>query len=185
MHTGDDATPGGRVGEQAADGMSATLRRLGFELGRLKTGTPPRLAAESIAFDELTVQTGDDRPVPFSDLSPQAMPGGRFPALPQANCWMTSTTAAAHELIRANLHRAPMYGGRLEAECGPRYCPSIEDKVVRFPDRESHHVFLEPESLRTNEIYCNGISTSLPAEVQEQLVRLMPGCGKANILRHV
>ncbi len=184
MHTGDDATPGGRVGEQAAAGMSVTLQRLGFELGRLKTGTPPRLAAESIDFDELTVQSGDEQPVPFSDLSPQAMPGGRFPVLAQANCWITSTTAEAHELIRANLHRAPMYGGRLEAECGPRYCPSIEDKVVRFPDRESHHVFLEPESLRTNEIYCNGISTSLPVEVQEQLVRLMPGCGRANVLRH-
>ncbi|MCH6552417.1 MAG: tRNA uridine-5-carboxymethylaminomethyl(34) synthesis enzyme MnmG [Planctomycetes bacterium] len=163
--------------------MSATLRRLGFELGRLKTGTPPRLAAESIAFDELTVQAGDDEPVPFSDMSPEALPGGRFPALGQVNCWMTSTTAEAHELIRANLHRAPMYSGRIEAECGPRYCPSIEDKVVRFPDRVSHHVFLEPESLHTNEIYCNGISTSLPVDVQERLVHLMPGLERARILR--
>ena len=184
MHTGADATPGGRVGEQAAAGMSVTLQRLGFELGRLKTGTPPRLAAESIAFDELTVQKGDDEPVPFSDMSPGVLPGGRFPALPQVNCWMTSTTAEAHELIRANLHRAPMYSGRIEAECGPRYCPSIEDKVMRFPDRVSHHVFLEPESLHTNEIYCNGISTSLPVDVQEQIVRLMPGCAKAKILRY-
>ena len=183
MHTGDGSTVGGRIGEQAAMGMSATLRRLGFELGRLKTGTPPRLAAESIEFDRLTVQTGDEQPVPFSDLSPQALPGGRFPVLPQATCWITSTTAAAHELIRANLHRAPMYSGRIEAESGPRYCPSIEDKVVRFPDRESHHVFLEPESLQTNEIYCNGISTSLPTDVQEQIVRLMPGCENARILK--
>ena len=130
------------------------------------------------------MQAGDDEPVPFSDLSPEALPGGRFPALGQVHCWMTSTTAEAHELIRANLHRAPMYSGKIEAECGPRYCPSIEDKVVRFPDRPSHHVFLEPESLDTNEIYCNGISTSLPVDVQEQLVRLMPGCVKAKILRH-
>jgi len=184
MHTGADATPGGRVGEQAATGMSATLRRLGFELGRLKTGTPPRLAAESIAFDELAVQSGDEKPVPFSDMSPDALPGGRFPAIGQVNCWMTSTTDQAHELIRANLHRAPMYSGKIEAECGPRYCPSIEDKVVRFADRDSHHVFLEPESLSTNEIYCNGISTSLPVDVQEQFVRLMPGCANARILRH-
>ena len=183
MHTGDTSTAGGRIGEQAAQGMSVTLRRLGFELGRLKTGTPPRLAAESIEFDRLPVQTGDDRPVPFSDLSPESLPGGRFPVLAQVTCWMTSTTAAAHELIRANLHRAPMYSGRIEAESGPRYCPSIEDKVVRFPDRDSHHVFLEPESLHTNEIYCNGISTSLPVDVQEQIVRLMPGCENARVLK--
>ncbi len=183
MHTGTQTTAGGRVGENAAVGMSATLRRLGFELGRLKTGTPPRLAAESIELDRLNRQTGDEQPVPFSDLSPQGLPGGRFPGLRQADCWITSTTAAAHELIRANLHRAPMYSGQMEAECGPRYCPSIEDKVVRFADRESHHVFLEPESLHTNEIYCNGISTSLPIDVQEQVVRLMPGCAHARILR--
>ncbi|MCH8344677.1 MAG: tRNA uridine-5-carboxymethylaminomethyl(34) synthesis enzyme MnmG [Planctomycetes bacterium] len=183
MHTGEKRTEGGRVGEGSAISMSATLRRLGFELGRLKTGTPPRLARESIDFDGLDEQVGDAEPIPFSDLSPGALPAGRFPHLPQVDCHITSTTAAAHELIRANLHRAPMYTGQIEAECGPRYCPSIEDKVVRFPDRESHHVFLEPESLHTNEIYCNGISTSLPIEVQERIVHLMPGCERAKILR--
>ncbi len=183
MHTGEDRTEGGRVGEQAAVGMSATLRRLGFELGRLKTGTPPRLAAESIDLERLRPQVGDEQPVPFSDLSPQLLPSRRFPNLPQAGCWLTATTAEAHELIRANLHRAPIFSGQIEAECGPRYCPSIEDKVVRFADRESHHVFLEPESLHTNEIYCNGISTSLPVDVQEQVVRLMAGCERARVLR--
>lgn len=183
MHTGDTQTQGGRVGEGAAVGISATLRRLGFELGRLKTGTPPRLAVESIDWDGLTSQIGDDEPVPFSDLSPELLPAGRFPHLPQTQCRITATTAQAHELIRANLHRAPIYSGQIEADCGPRYCPSIEDKVMRFPDRDSHHVFLEPESLHTNEIYCNGISTSLPIDVQERIVRMMPGCERAQIIR--
>lgn len=183
MHTGEDRTPGGRVGEGSAVGISAMLRSLGFELGRLKTGTPPRLAAQSIDFDSLTPQPGDAAPVPFSDLSPDAMPAGCFPNLPQTLCHQTATTREAHDLIRANIHRAPMYSGQIEAECGPRYCPSIEDKVVRFAERESHHVFLEPESLHTNEVYCNGISTSLPREVQERLVRTMPGCERAAILR--
>jgi tRNA uridine 5-carboxymethylaminomethyl modification enzyme len=183
MHTGTRRTGGGRAGEHSAAGLSASLERLGFELGRLKTGTPPRLAAESIDFDRLRPQRGDEQPVPFSDLTPQALPGQRFPRLPQAPCRITATNAAIHALIRANLHRAPMYSGQIEAECGPRYCPSIEDKVVRFGDRESHHVFLEPESLHTNEIYCNGISTSLPIDVQEQFVRMMPGCARARVLR--
>jgi tRNA uridine 5-carboxymethylaminomethyl modification enzyme len=183
MHTGEQKTPGGRAGEGAAVGMSAGLERLGFELGRLKTGTPPRLAAETIDFDRLCPQVGDEQPVPFSDLTPQALPAGRFPRLPQSPCHITATTAEAHELIRANLHRAPIYSGQIEAECGPRYCPSIEDKIVRFPDRESHHVFLEPESLHTNEIYCNGISTSLPIDVQQRVVRMMPGCARAKVLR--
>ena len=203
MHTGETRTAGGRVDEGAARGISDTLRGLGFELGRLKTGTPPRLAQESIAWDELDAQAGDERPVPFSDLSArEANPGAarngepkavlhgpivpsmdRFPVLPQTECRITRTTVHAHELIRANLHRAPMFSGRVDAECGPRYCPSIEDKIVRFADRESHHVFLEPESLYTNEIYCNGISTSLPVDVQETLVRLMPGCANAVILK--
>ncbi len=182
MHTGEKMQQGGRVGEGSAVGMSGTLRRLGFELGRLKTGTPPRLAAESIDLDGLRSQLGDAEPVPFCDLSPDALPCGRFPHLPQVCCRITATTAGAHELIRANLHRAPMYSGQIESS-GPRYCPSIEDKVVRFPDRSSHHVFLEPESLHTNEIYANGISTSLPVDVQERLVHLMPGCEQARILR--
>ncbi len=183
MHTGEAKTCGGRIGEGSAAGMSATLRRLGFELGRLKTGTPPRLAAGSIDWASLDAQVPDAEPFPFCDLSPEAMPGGRFPARPQTRCHLTATVPEAHALIRANLHRAPMYSGQIEAECGPRYCPSIEDKVVRFPERGSHHVFLEPESLHTDEVYCNGISTSLPADVQERIVHLMPGCERAEILR--
>lgn len=181
MHTGETKTAGGRVGEGAAAGISGTLRALGFELGRLKTGTPPRLARESIEWDALDVQRGDESPTPFSDLTQAG--DAAFPRLAQAECRITNTTAEAHELIRANLHRAPMYAGQIDAECGPRYCPSIEDKVVRFADRASHHVFLEPESLSTNEIYCNGISTSLPIDVQERMVHLMPGCANAMILK--
>lgn len=179
MHTGPSQTPGGRVGEAPAIGISAALTKLGFELGRLKTGTPPRLAAESIHFDALELQPGDECPTPFSEMTPL----DRFPATEQRPCWITHTTQEAHGLIRANLHRAPMYNGQIETT-GPRYCPSIEDKVVRFADRQSHHVFLEPESLETNEIYCNGISTSLPADVQDKIVRMMPGCENAVILRH-
>ena len=179
MHTGSAATPGGRVDEGSADGISGTLQRLGFQLGRLKTGTPPRLRRGSIDWDGLPGQQGDDAPRPFSDLTTEE----NFPRLRQVECRITSTTAEAHALIRENLHRAPMYSGAVEAECGPRYCPSIEDKVVRFADRDAHHVFLEPESHHTDELYCNGISTSLPRDVQEQLVRSMPGCGHAEILR--
>ncbi len=182
MHTGEATTPGGRVGEGAAVGMSATLHRLGFELGRLKTGTPPRLDRATIDWDGLDAQRGDDEPVPFSDLT-DPDDRDRFPHLPQIECRITSTTEAAHELIRANLHRAPMYDGQINAESGPRYCPSIEDKVVRFADRASHHVFLEPESLHTNEIYCNGVSTSLPEDVQTELIRRMPGCEHARVLK--
>jgi len=179
MHTGDATTPGGRVDEGSADGISGTLQRLGFQLGRLKTGTPPRLRSGSVDWDGLPRQQGDEVPRPFSDLTREV----DFPRLQQVGCRITSTTAEAHELIRRNLHRAPMYSGAVEAECGPRYCPSIEDKVVRFADRDSHHVFLEPESHHTDELYCNGISTSLPRDVQEQLVRSMPGCDHAEILR--
>ena len=207
MHTGEVKTIGGRVGEGSAGGISTTLKRLGFELGRLKTGTPPRLDRESIDWDGLPEQIGDEVPAPFSDYlkdwdketrtggtpvppletrtgkMPVPLPETSFPRLPQIECRVTETTAFIHEAIRANLHRAPMYSGQIEAECGPRYCPSIEDKVVRFADRPSHHVFLEPESLHTNEIYCNGISTSLPPDVQEIIVRGMPGCARARILR--
>ena len=185
MHTGEAKTQGGRVGEGAAVGISAALRNLGFELGRLKTGTPPRLARQSIDWNGLDVQRGDASPVPFSDLTadPTSDCAEGFPALPQVECRISATNAQCHDLIRANMHRAPMYSGQIDAECGPRYCPSIEDKVMRFADRDSHHVFLEPESLHTNEIYCNGISTSLPIDVQEQLVRAMPGCGRTEVLR--
>ena len=178
-----------RVGEKAATGISATLRGLGFELGRLKTGTPPRLAAESIDFDALEEQWGDAEPLPFSEMTGirtgHLSGQSPFPVLQQVSCWMTHTCEASHELIRANLDRAPMYNGQIApGSAGPRYCPSIEDKVVRFADRASHHVFLEPESLSTNEIYCNGISTSLPADIQDVVVRHLPGCAKARILRY-
>ena len=193
MHTGDARTPGGRFGEEAATGISACLRALGFELGRLKTGTPPRLRRGSIDWDDLPVALGDETPTPFSELStPEPLaPAGldaiapsvaRFPVLPQVECRQTHTTPEAHALIRENLHRAPMFSGAIES-VGPRYCPSIEDKVVRFAARETHGVFLEPESLRDDWVYCNGISTSLPADVQERVVRAMPGCSRAEILR--
>lgn len=179
MHTGESQTEGGRVGEGTAVGISAALKELGFELGRLKTGTPPRLQRSSIDWESLTPQWGDDPPLPFSALSPHILPTGRFPSLPQVECRETHTTAEIHALVRQNLHRAPMYAGAMEAESGPRYCPSLEDKVVRFAQRESHHVFLEPESLATDDIYCNGISTSLPAEIQAQIIRGIPGCERA------
>ncbi len=197
MHTGERKTEGGRVGEGVSVGVSGALRRLGFDLGRLKTGTPPRLRRETIDLASLQEQPGDARPVAFSEmtgvaggagigsLSAYATVAERFPVLPQTVCWITHTNGAIHDLIRANLDRAPMYNGQIAAgNVGPRYCPSIEDKVVRFADRHSHHVFLEPESLETDEVYCNGISTSLPADVQEAIVRLLPGCEKAEILRH-
>lgn len=199
MHTGEQKTRGGRAGEGSAEGISGALRELGFELGRLKTGTPPRLRRSSLRWDDLPIAAGDDRPMPFSDLSRASeLEGGvahlpvpslfRFPVLPQVDCRETSTNVACHSLIRANLHRAPMFSGQIES-MGPRYCPSIEDKVVRFAERDSHTVFLEPESLRAEGearewIYCNGISTSLPVDVQDELVRSMPGCEKAEILRH-
>ncbi|CAG0967645.1 tRNA uridine 5-carboxymethylaminomethyl modification enzyme MnmG [Phycisphaerales bacterium] len=193
MHCGEQKTRGGRFGEDASVGISGALRDLGFELGRLKTGTPPRLKRGTIDWDALEPAMGDDVPLPFSDLTgmdePDIGPDSpalslrRFPVLPQVDCRQTRTTAHAHEMIRANLHRAPMYSGQIES-VGPRYCPSIEDKVVRFAERESHGVFLEPESLRDDWIYCNGISTSLPPDVQDVIVRSMPGCEHAHIYRY-
>ncbi len=177
MHTGEDKTPGGRHGEAPAVGISKTLRDLGFELGRLKTGTPPRLDINSIDWDGLPPQHGDAEPIPFSDLTDRS----RFPELEQLSCRQTHTTPFIHDLIRANLHRAPIFSGQVEGT-GPRYCPSIEDKVERF-DRDQHGVFLEPESHRLNSVYCNGISTSLPRDVQMRIVRAMPGCENAEILR--
>jgi len=202
MHSGEQQTEGGRIGEGSAVGISGALIRLGFDLGRLKTGTPPRLAAESLDLAGLEAQPGDAIPQAFSEMTladvkpgdghPPALPlntdhayekiRGCFPVAEQRVCWITHTSAASHDLIRANLDRAPMYNGQIET-AGPRYCPSIEDKVVRFADRTSHHVFLEPESLSTNEIYCNGISTSLPIDVQEKIVHALPGCERAVILK--
>jgi tRNA uridine 5-carboxymethylaminomethyl modification enzyme len=179
MHTGRERTPGGRAGEAPALGISGRLAALGFELGRLKTGTPPRLRASTIDLDRLRADAGDERPAPFSDLTPRR----GFPPSDQVVCHVTRTTPEIHALIRANLDRAPMYSGQIDA-AGPRYCPSIEDKVVRFADRDSHHVFLEPESHETDWVYCNGVSTSLPVDVQERLVRRMPGCERAEIVQH-
>jgi tRNA uridine 5-carboxymethylaminomethyl modification enzyme len=180
MHTGECKTEGGRVGEAAARGLSGCLTRLGLELGRLKTGTPPRLDRGSIDFSKFEIQPGDQEPAPFSYRNET---NGWRPPLPQVNCYLSATNEKIHGIIRANLHRAPMYSGQIQST-GPRYCPSIEDKVVRFADKTSHHIFLEPEGLDTDEIYANGISTSLPAEVQEQIVRLIPGLENVKILRH-
>ncbi|HYO09952.1 MAG TPA: tRNA uridine-5-carboxymethylaminomethyl(34) synthesis enzyme MnmG [Tepidisphaeraceae bacterium] len=182
MHTGERQIEGGRVGESASRGLSGCLERLGLELGRLKTGTPPRLDRNTIDFDRFELQPGDAEAAPFSFLNEYAAEPFR-PALRQVHCWLGATNEAIHDIIRANLHRAPMYSGQI-ASTGPRYCPSIEDKVVRFADKPSHHIFLEPEGLETDEIYCNGISTSLPADVQEQVIALIPGLERAAILRH-
>jgi tRNA uridine 5-carboxymethylaminomethyl modification enzyme len=184
MHTGEQKTEGGRVGEQAARGLSSCLEKLGFELGRLKTGTPPRLDRGSIDFSKFEPQPGDADAVSFSYLNEYESSAKRWkPALPQVHCYLGGTNTQIHEMIRANLHRAPMYSGQIQST-GPRYCPSIEDKVMRFADKESHQIFLEPEGLDTDEIYCNGISTSLPADVQEAMIRLVPGLENATVLRY-
>ncbi len=188
MHMGAQQTQGGRFGEQSATGISKSLDELGFELGRLKTGTPPRLAIETIDWDILPVEVGDDDPIPFSELTVDGWQLGevrcdRFPLIEQITCRQSSTNIQAHEIIRANLDRAPMFTGQIESQ-GPRYCPSIEDKVVRFAQRESHGVFLEPESHESNWVYCNGIATSLPSDVQDQIIRQMPGCEQAKIVQY-
>ncbi len=180
MHTGESQTEGGRVGEAAARGLSASLLRLGLSMGRLKTGTPPRLKKQSIDFSRFQLQPGDEHAMPFSYLNEYSRDWS--PPQPQVCCWLSSTNAAMHEVIRANLHRAPMYSGQI-ASTGPRYCPSIEDKVVRFAEKTSHSIFLEPEGLDTDEIYCNGISTSLPADVQQVIVAMIPGLERAEFLR--
>jgi len=179
MHTGELQEKGGRVGEGTAEGISGTLKKLGFELGRLKTGTPPRLSKKTIDWDNLPSQLGDAHPTPFSDYPPEF----EFPVLEQVDCRITHTTPEIHQLIKDNLDRAPMYSGAIDAESGPRYCPSIEDKVVRFSERDEHHVFLEPETVEGDSIYCNGISTSLPGDIQEQIIPMMPGCKDAKILQ--
>ena len=180
MHTGESKTEGGRVGEAAAKGLSECLTKLGLEMGRLKTGTPPRLDGKTIDFSAFAEQPGDERPAPFSFLNEHH--ANWKPPLEQVHCWIGATNEPIHELIRANLHRAPMYSGQIKST-GPRYCPSIEDKVVRFADKSSHHIFLEPEGLDTDEIYCNGISTSLPGDVQEKIVHMIPGLAEARIIR--
>lgn len=175
MHCGERRTSGGRIGEASADGLSGSLSRLGLRLGRLKTGTPPRIDRESIDYSVLEEQHGDDPPVPFSFLTDRL-------AQRQVCCWITYTNPRVHELIRANLHRAPMYSGQIQSQ-GPRYCPSIEDKVVRFADKQQHQLFLEPEGYDSDRIYVNGISTSLPQEVQAEIVSNIPGLERARVLQ--
>ena len=175
IHRGESTESAGRIGEPPSLGLSAALSRFGFALGRLKTGTPPRLDGRTIDWASLEIQHGDDPPEPFSTLTDRI-------STPQIPCHITSTTPASHALIRANLHRAPMYSGQIES-IGPRYCPSIEDKVVRFGSRERHQIFLEPEGLDDPTVYPNGISTSLPVDVQAELIRTIPGLEKARILQ--
>lgn len=175
IHIGETKIPAGRVGEAPSLGLSATLERHGFPLGRLKTGTPPRLDGRTIDWSSLEMQPGDEPPEPFSAMT-EAI------TTPQISCGVTRTTLATHELIRANLHRAPMFSGQIEGR-GPRYCPSIEDKVGRFGDRDGHQIFLEPEGLDDPTVYPNGISTSLPEDVQLGLLKTIPGLERAVMLR--
>ncbi len=175
IHRGDDQTPAGRIGEKPSVGLAAALEGLGLAMGRLKTGTPPRLDGRTIDWAGLEVQPGDDPPVPFSFLTDRIR-------VPQVPCHITGTTDASHDIIRANLHRAPMYSGRIEST-GPRYCPSIEDKVVRFADRSRHRIFLEPEGLDDHTVYPNGISTSLPVDVQFAMLKTIPGLEGARVIR--
>jgi tRNA uridine 5-carboxymethylaminomethyl modification enzyme len=175
IHIGDRQIAAGRVGEAPALGLSATLERAGFALGRLKTGTPPRLDGRTIDWASLEMQPGDEPPEPFSTLTTHI-------ENPQIQCGITRTTEATHAVIRANVHRSPMYSGQIESR-GPRYCPSIEDKIVRFGERDGHQIFLEPEGLDDHTVYPNGISTSLPEEVQHALVATIPGLERAKFVR--
>jgi tRNA uridine 5-carboxymethylaminomethyl modification enzyme len=175
MHTGQLQTEGGRVGEQAARGLSAALTGLGLRLSRFKTGTPPRVHRDSVDYAACSPQEGDDPPVPFSF---------RTTGLPQrqALCWLTATNRRVHALIRENLHRSPMYSGQIRG-IGPRYCPSVEDKVVKFPDKDQHTIFLEPDGWDSEEIYINGLSTSLPEQVQTAILAEIPGLTRAQMIR--
>lgn len=175
IHIGETQIPAGRVGEAPALGLSLTLERAGLTLGRLKTGTPPRLDGSTIDWKALEMQPGDDPPEPFSVLTERI-------TTPQIECGITRTTPVTHEVIRANVHRSPMYSGQI-ASTGPRYCPSIEDKIVRFGERDGHQIFLEPEGLDDTTVYPNGISTSLPEEVQAAIVASIPGLEKTRIVR--
>ncbi len=176
QHCGELQREGGRIHEPSAENLSDSLRRIGFEIGRLKTGTPARLKRSSIDFSQTKVQAGDAVPLPFSHFTT---------SLPQQQvvCWITYTNEQTHEIIRANLHRAPMYSGQITS-VGPRYCPSIEDKVVRFRDKTRHQIFLEPETIAGESIYVNGVSTSTPPDVQEAFIHTIPGLEKAEFLRY-
>lgn len=176
MHTGEVKTVGGRAGEGTTTGISGALHRLGFKTARFKTGTPPRLNGRTIDYAPMELQPGDADPQPFSFLTAQVTDD-------QLPCYITHTNEQVHDLIRANLSRAPMYSGQI-CGSGPRYCPSIEDKVVRFADKDRHQLFLEPEGRQTREIYVNGISTSLPRDVQDEIFRRIPGLEKAQIMRY-
>src|SRR6516165_2546569 len=175
IHIGEQQTPAGRVGEAPALGLALTLQRLGFALGRLKTGTPPRLDGRTIDWAAVEMQPGDEPPEPFSMLT-ECIDN------PQVQCGITRTNAATHRIIRDNVHRSPMYSGQISSK-GPRYCPSIEDKIVRFGERDGHQIFLEPEGLDDPTVYPNGISTSLPEEVQLALIATIPGLETARVIR--
>jgi tRNA uridine 5-carboxymethylaminomethyl modification enzyme len=175
IHLGEQQIPAGRVGEAPSMGLSKTLERAGLTLGRLKTGTPPRLDGTTIDWSAVEMQPGDVPPEPFSALTERI-------TTPQIQCGITRTTTATHDIIRANVHRSPMYSGQIKSR-GPRYCPSIEDKIVRFGDRDGHQIFLEPEGLEDTTVYPNGISTSLPQDVQAAMVATIPGLEKARIIR--
>jgi tRNA uridine 5-carboxymethylaminomethyl modification enzyme len=175
IHLGERQIPAGRVGEAPSIGLSATLERAGFALGRLKTGTPPRLDGRTIDWAALEMQPGDQPPEPFSALTERI-------ENPQIECAITRTTAETHRVVRANVHRSPMYSGQIQSR-GPRYCPSIEDKIVRFGERDGHQIFLEPEGLNDPTVYPNGISTSLPEDVQSALVASIPGLERARVIR--
>ncbi|HYB53829.1 MAG TPA: tRNA uridine-5-carboxymethylaminomethyl(34) synthesis enzyme MnmG, partial [Thermoanaerobaculia bacterium] len=175
MHTGERKTEGGRVGEASAEGLSRSLSGLGLKLGRFKTGTPPRVHRDGVNFGACEPQRGDDPPTPFSFRT------GRL-TLDQALCWVTSTNARVHEIIRENLHRSPMYSGQIRG-IGPRYCPSVEDKIVRFAEKPRHTLFLEPEGWDVPEIYINGLSTSLPEEIQRQILDEIVGLKGAPMIR--
>ena len=175
IHVGERQTPAGRVGEAPAIGLSHTLERIGFSLGRLKTGTPPRLDGRTIDWSGLEMQPGDEPPEPFSTLTERI-------ENPQIECGITRTNETTHAIIRANVHRSPMYSGQIRST-GPRYCPSIEDKIVRFGERDGHQIFLEPEGLEDPIVYPNGISTSLPEEVQRQVIASIAGLERAQMTR--
>lgn len=176
VHIGDSMEPGGRAGEPSAENLSDSLRAIGLQLGRLKTGTPPRLDRKTIPFEELTPQYGDKTPQPFSFSTAEI-------TQPQIPCHITFTNPGTHRIIRDNLNRSPLYTGQIKGT-GPRYCPSIEDKISRFADKDAHQIFIEPEGIDSDEVYCNGISTSLPPGVQEEFVHSIRGLERARIVRH-
>src|SRR5512136_1344694 len=175
IHLGEKNWPAGRVGEAPALGLSRSFEAAGLTLGRLKTGTPPRLDGTTIDWSAVEMQPGDDPPEPFSVMTEKI-------TTPQIQCGITRTTAATHEVIRANVHRSPMYSGQIKSS-GPRYCPAIEDKIVRFGERDGHQIFLEPEGLDDTTVYPNGISTSLPEDVQRAIVASIPGLERTQVVR--